>query len=710
MIVREWYPGLATFIFPQTRTMMTMNTTSVKKALVVCDMQPDVLNSITPVSRRQAVLHWVRYIVQQVRQQQQSSSSLTQWKIVWTGLRFQPGYEGIASNHKLYGSLVRLHKMMGEEKAHWFLPGYPGSDLEPTLSPPPTATGVDNDDDQPERVFWRSRHCPSPALVEYLHAQKVSHVILVGLKLSASIQLLAQHLCDAGMSVDIPTCAIADDDNHDSHEQGQQQKQQQQRRQDALLQHLLPLYANIIRNDDIHEWLQQHSLSTTTTTADSENDGDNHKNKKKLRWVCNVGRGGHGALFMAHLLQHFPDFQPYPKQLWYQSSSMVALMNGGAAASVASGQDGDWGQAFYCPLDQARVDFCDEPQFSQVSMYLAGRERLDEKDKLADLVRKHDRDGDPNENHNGVSSSSPPTRRLRTPDTYIIQNGQWHDRKPPASTPKDSANEEAVWFLKETNKNGGKAVRMYKTADACLQAARQDNNNVKGATMTTSYVVQKHIARPILTRDGYKCHVKFYILLTCAIDGKTWTLYTCKDAYLAVADEPWSPMDPSPAVQITTLRHQRLVADAPGLEERWPVDFYKPCQETVETWLRVAIEEDRDGDDGRESRLRGRPGQAQFEIMSVDLVFVEDDPTRPYLIEFNGGPVLFDPTLTDQVLATRGLRRYHHLYQMQGDDAVVNDHKMIKHALEIVLNGNDSKQDLGRWDKAATFSSQQEHP
>lgn len=70
---------------------------------------------------------------------------------------------------------------------------------------------------------------------------------------------------------------------------------------------------------------------------------------------------------------------------------------------------------FLCPLGKNIVDFCDEPEFSKLSMYLAGREWLDEKDKIIDFAG------------------------LFVPETFCLEQGKWVDGREPPADEDDAA-------------------------------------------------------------------------------------------------------------------------------------------------------------------------------------------------------------------------------------------------------------------------------
>ena len=62
-------------------------------------------------------------------------------------------------------------------------------------------------------------------------------------------------------------------------------------------------------------------------------------------------------------------------------------------------------------------------------------------------------------------------------------------------------------------------------------------------------------------------------------------------------------------------------------------------------------------------RLKGRgEGQPQFEVFSSDWMLDVDN--RPWLIEFNFGPVLFDPEGGGQALTTPGKKKTNKLTQI----------------------------------------------
>jgi len=101
-----------------------------------------------------------------------------------------------------------------------------------------------------------------------------------------------------------------------------------------------------------------------------------------------------------------------------------------------------------------------------------------------------------------------------------------------------SLSPDGPWFLKEVDKNGGRAVQCFPTPEDCQRAAvRQPGPDTSSASaafdesgsasaspvaaspssalasssaVPTAYVVQRHVANPLLLDDGRKAHVKVY--------------------------------------------------------------------------------------------------------------------------------------------------------------------------------------------------------
>jgi len=177
-----------------------------------------------------------------------------------------------------------------------------------------------------------------------------------------------------------------------------------------------------------------------------------------------------------------------------------------------------------------------------------------------------------------------------------------------------------------------------------------------------TYVVQPHIANPLLMEDGRKCHIKFYVLLMGLEDGVTWRLYTFKDGYLSISPHRWAPGDLSKETQVTIIRTERI-----GNWKHWD-DAYPKCKDGVAEVVRRGVEQ---------GKLEGRLGKRQFEILSSD--FIVDTKGDVWLFEFNMSPVLKDPK----------------------DSPTVHDADMITAALDIVEPWENSTR--GAWDFAGEF-------
>lgn len=89
-----------------------MDFTKEATALLLCDIQSDLLGSI---QNHERLLSSLKVIVEVAR--------LNNWVIVYSGLKFKAGYEGLSPKHKLYGALRRLNDKLGDKAVHWFMEG-----------------------------------------------------------------------------------------------------------------------------------------------------------------------------------------------------------------------------------------------------------------------------------------------------------------------------------------------------------------------------------------------------------------------------------------------------------------------------------------------------------------------------------------------------------------------------------------------------------
>ena len=122
-----------------------------------------------------------------------------------------------------------------------------------------------------------------------------------------------------------------------------------------------------------------------------------------VKYLTDCGRGGHMSRFRRFLLER-PDWRVYPSQIWYS--------------------DERW-KEYLCPLGHKMVDFCDEPKFGRLTMYLKGREWLDEKDKVVEIATGF------------------------MPETFIIEAGTWFGAQPPADA---EVAVQSPWFVKEADR------------------------------------------------------------------------------------------------------------------------------------------------------------------------------------------------------------------------------------------------------------------
>ena len=572
-----------------------------RRVLVVCDMQADLLGSIVPASKRQALMDRIQISMDVARR--------AGWKIVHTGVRFPSSYHGVSPHDKIYGGFQRLNAKLGNDAAHWFLEGYPGTDMMMYK--------------EGDSAVWRAKHLPTQELIDNVlgcesHDEVVAGAVVqamvVGIKVGYAVQAVTQTLSDAGISVHVVRDCVLDDD---------------EKRCSAVMEHLIPIYGTVITLAelvDIAVGLDQYRYPN----EDGSNDGE----KKSLQLFSFCGRGGHASLYLGHLTEKW---QPFPTQPWYDEPLT--------------------GKRFTCPLGKRIVDFSDEPQFSRISMFLKGREWLDEKEKVVQFANEF------------------------MPRTYRLECGHWLDDEPALDdTPY-------LWFLKETDKNGGRAVQAFHSAAECLDAAHPDGR----------YVVQPHVSNPLLTNHGHKCHLKQYVYLQCSAAGEgetaTWDLFTHRHPFLSIAVHPWSPTDTSRETQVTILRDLQLKHGMPcDVWSAWPA-AYESCQHIMTKVVSRAVDQ---------RKLLPRPNQKQFELFSAD--FMIDESGRAWLLEFNFTPVLFDP-IHNQDLTTKGLVEYHRRYREldKDDPSIINDHGMIRGALCLAIDQKPFKDD--GWDALSTFSS-----
>ena len=464
-------------------------------------------------------------------------------------------------------------------------------------------------------VCWRSKHLPGNELLSILPST-LTHASIVGIKAAYAVQAISQLLCDHGIEVQVVQECIADDDEG---------------RQEAMIQKFLPIYAEVVSLPVfIHERI---GLSDYRCESPLQQ-----------RYMANCGRAGHFFLFEPYLkgLHHFP------VQYWYDEPLS--------------------GKTYQCPLGKRVLDFCDEPQFSKVSMYIKGREWLDEKDLILNIASEY------------------------MPETFCFEHGECK-----CETPSVDSESDAVWFLKDANKNGGRAVSVCPTYDACVSLARSLSSD--------RFVVQHHISNPAL-HEGRKCHLKYYCFLQ--EQNNIWELFTFSSVFLCTSREAWSPSNQNLSCQISTLRDLRLQSSFTGTEHDatlnnvdesvWSARIHETCRDTISQVIQNAIQG---------GKLKPRSGhRKQFEIFSADFVPTTDG--KVFLLEFNFTPVLYDPVYNpDQQLTTKGLSEYARRYREKGstdDPSVIDDHDMIHSALELAFE-NEGIVRKGKMEKTSMWIS-----
>lgn len=570
---------------------MVIDTSKERTALVICDLQADLLGSL---QHKERFLQALSIAVEAARN--------NDWLVVYSGLQFASGYEGISPKHKLYGALAKLNNKLGDKAVHWFMKGWAGSEI--LSSDPKLAPSLDKD-----RIVWRSQHAPHE-LATLLSSESISKVYVAGAKASGAVQIACQLLMDHGMDVFCVRECIQDDDAA---------------RLKATVDYLLPIYGTVLSLKEFMDNVGFDAFSQDAKQILMDIQSDYFSGENNMFLASDCGRRGHGSRYI-ELLQERGNWRTYPTQIWYEDFLK-----------------GD----FHCPLGRKIVDFCDEPEFSKISMFLRGREYLDEKDKVIDIAGRF------------------------MPKTYCIEDGGWiGDEMPPTDdTPGALA---GPWFIKEADKNlGGAAIAIVSKPSEIMQHIKKNQR----------YVIQKHISDPLLTDDGHKTHVKFYVLLICEDDGVTWNLYTYKGSLLSISPNPWTPTDLSHETQVTIHRWPEPPNQTEGWKQHWST-MYEKCKQGTAEVIQKAIES---------GKLKGRPNQKQFEVFSVD--WMSDQSFNIFMLEFNMSPAVAQKEFDDP--SERDSRRE---YLMKHDEL------MLREALAIVMPWDGGEEDApGEWDSAGTF-------
>jgi len=194
-------------------------------ALVICDTQPDLLASLEEETRS-ALLTQMKELLQGARR--------ANWFIVFSGTRFQSGYEGVSTRHRLFGGMRRLNTKVGDEKMHALMEGYEGAEIHPSLAPL-----------EDEVVVWRQRLCPSTELLEALRQRGITKVVLAGLKTAQGVLATCEALADEGHLVYVVRECVADSD---------------EARGRAVLDHVLCQYADVLNAEAFREQISQELM------------------------------------------------------------------------------------------------------------------------------------------------------------------------------------------------------------------------------------------------------------------------------------------------------------------------------------------------------------------------------------------------------------------------------------------------------------------
>lgn len=560
-------------------------------AIVICDLQIDCLNSL---SHKESLLGSID-IVQEVVQRRNVVNH-QKWIVIFSGLRFSQRYENVSNNHKLYGGLKRLNEKLGDDKVHWFMEGYTGSNFLKSAAT----------NDEFTREVWRSTHVPHELLSLVQH-ESIDKVYLVGAKASGSVQITMQVLVDKGIDVTAIKECIDDSDP---------------KMLDMTLQYILPIYGSVI---SLREFVEEigEGMEILSDASQEILAGLNGVDCDTLL-ASDCKRKGHGSRFIEFLLKR-GGWKTYPTQIWYED-----FLKG----------------EFYCPLFKKVVDFCDEPEFSKVSMYLSGREYLDEKDKVVEIAGRF------------------------MPRTYCIKNGSVINGTLPSDT--EAGSSDLPWFVKEADKNlGGTAISILAKPSEIMGVVDRKQR----------YVVQQHIRNPLLTDQGHKAHLKFYVLLIGDSDGLSWILYTYLGALLSISPRTWSPRDLTHDTQITIHRHPEHPSEIGGWKQHWN-GIYEKCKSATAEIVKNAI---------RQGKLKGR-SKKQFEVFSID--WMPDTSGDIWMFEFNMSPAVAQHAFDEE--STRDDRRN---YLMNHDEVMLRD------ALSIVFP-EDGKCNPGLWDFVDEFKKQ----
>ena len=610
-----------------------------RKILIVCDVQPDVIQKI-PQPYRQRYVDLIKVAVHAARRSNdkenpKSSPSSCPTTIIHTLLRFDPpNYSQVSPHHPRLGVLRRLADA-GNGTVKWFT-----SDSS-AIGPMPTGDAASEDDEKREIIVTRSTflpHANDGELMEVLRrhccpegdnaASSSCSVTLVGCQptIQAMCSILGDVLAVPNIQL-LKECIWKDNDG----DVGGDGRQQQQLWTEVWLERGLLFNEQVVSLVDY--------LAETDMLHERMDCWDQEANNGPTKYVCDTGRGGHLCLFLPYLIRDY-GFVEWPAQPWYKENSLTGK-----------------NKQFNCPLGRRIVDLCDEPKFSRsLRFFLFGRQHLDEKDLLYKLVPE----------------LMPPTfDAIDSAKAYAAEIAPTTTDGEGVDSQGEQASEKLLWFVKAVNQNGGRAVRITTALPLSLSSDEQ---------------LQLHVPRPLLYDGRFKCHVKTYQHILRSGSDNEWRVHMHDLFYLATASRPWSVDDLSDEAQITTMRTHRLYPDD-AFRKRW--NLTELLHSKMRILMERALQEGKLQDavlPASDDNDKATTMTPQFEVNSADWML--DTDGEVYLIECNGIPVLYDPTSPKkQALVTKGLRLYDKLFQQDPETAVVNDTDLIREALHLAMTG-----------------------
>lgn len=307
------------------------STLSKKKTLIVCDVQPDVVNKLPQPS---LFVDLVATAVQAARTTQEDVN------IVYTMLKLEPGYAQVQESHPRLGILRRIGAKNTGLK--WFT----SSELSVAAKPDSTETVVTRSTFLPHASDTKLLEVLKNCLGDSSEGTHQFTVVGYGPTVQAICNLLGDILSVPKVQV-LRECV--GDENKDR----------------ALL---LQTGGSLLLGEDVVS-LVDYLEATDLLHEQIDLDKATVNGKAKTKYVSNCDRGGHLSLFMPYLLRDH-GYTEWPIQPWYQEQTN-SLTN----------------KQYNCPLGRRMVDLCDEPKFSScVRFFLAGRQHLDEKDLLHAIV------------------------------------------------------------------------------------------------------------------------------------------------------------------------------------------------------------------------------------------------------------------------------------------------------------------------------------